>query len=89
MYILPFFGSDQNENKRAQALYKAAEAEEQSLIDTQKSVGEALAQQGNYSVLAKLWGLNQDQIDRLQGTGAYALSYGGGGYGGSYYGDMP
>lgn len=77
---------DANENKRAQALYKAAEAEEQSLIDTQKSVGEALAQQGNYSVLAKLWGLNQDQIDRLQGTGAYAPSYGGGGYGGSYYG---
>lgn len=77
---------DVNENKRAQALYKAAEAEEQGLIDTQKSVGEALAQQGNYSVLAKLWGLNQDQIDRLQGTGAYAPSYGGGGYGGSYYG---
>lgn len=76
---------DTNENKRAQALYEAAEAEEQSLIDTQKSVGEALAQQGNYSVLAKLWGLNQDQIDRLQGTGAYAPSYGGG-YGGSYYG---
>lgn len=77
---------DANENKRAQALYKAAEAEEQSLIDTQKSVGEALAQQGNYSVLAKLWGLNQDQIDRLQGTGAYAPVYqgGGGGGGGGY-----
>ncbi len=77
---------DTNENKRAQALYKAAEAEEQSLVDTQKSVGEALAQQGNYSVLAKLWGLNQDQIDRLQGTGAYAPVYhgGGGGGGGGY-----
>ena len=76
-----------NENKRAQELYKAAEAEEQALVSTQKSVGEALAKQGNYSVLAKLWGLNQDQIDRLQGTGAYAPSYGGGGSGGRYYGD--
>lgn len=75
-----------NENKRAQELYKAAEAEEQALVSTQKSVGEALAKQGNYSVLAKLWGLNQDQIDRLQGTGAYAPSYGGGGSGGRYYG---
>ena len=61
-----------NERKRAQALYDAAEAEEQTLIDTQKSVGNALAQQGDYSVLGKLYGLTQDQIDRLQGTGAYA-----------------
>lgn len=61
-----------NERKRAQALYDAAEEEEQTLIDTQKSVGNALAQQGDYSVLGKLYGLTQDQIDRLQGTGAYA-----------------
>lgn len=61
-----------NEQNRAQALYDAAEEEEQTLIDTQKSVGNALAQQGDYSVLGKLYGLTQDQIDRLQGTGAYA-----------------
>lgn len=61
-----------NEQRRAQALYDAAEAEEQTLVDTQKSVGNALAQQGDYSVLGKLYGLTQDQIDRLQGTGAYA-----------------
>ena len=59
-----------NENKRAAELYKAAEAEEQSLVDTQKSVGEALAQQNNYSVLGALYGLTPDQIHRLQGTGA-------------------
>jgi hypothetical protein len=61
-----------NEQKRAQALYDAAEAEEQALIDTQKSVGSALAEQGDYSVLGKLYGLTKDQIDRLQGTGVYA-----------------
>lgn len=84
-----------NEQRRAQALYDAAEAEEQTLVDTQKSVGNALAQQGDYSVLGKLYGLTQDQIDRLQGTGAYAPkeettssgsgggSSGGGGRGGS------
>lgn len=70
-----------NENKRAQELYKATEAEEQALVSTQKSMGETLAQQGDYSVLGRLYGLFQDQIDRLQGTGRYApqpVYYGGG-----------
>lgn len=73
-----------NENKRAQALYDAAEAEEQSLIATQQAVGNALAEQGDYSVLGKLYGLTQDQINTLMG-----LYYGYGGYGsgaGSGYG---
>ena len=61
-----------NEQDRANALYKAAENEEQNLIDTQQTVGKTLAEQGDYSVLGKLYGLTQDQIDRLQGTGAYA-----------------
>lgn len=65
-----------NENKRAQALYDAAEAEEQSLIATQQAVGNALAEQGDYSVLGKLYGLTQDQINTLMG-----LYYGYGGYG--------
>lgn len=61
-----------NEQKRAQELYNAAEGEEQNLIATQKAVGNALAEQGDYSILAKLWGLTPDQVDRLQGTGIYA-----------------
>ena len=76
-----------NEQKRAQALYDAAEAEEQNLIDTQQTVGNALAAQGDYSVLGKLYGLTQDQIDRLQGTGIYAPVYyygGGTGYSAAY-----
>lgn len=75
-----------NEQKRAQALYDAAEAEEQALIDTQQTVGKALADQGDYSVLGKLYGLTQDQIDRLQGTGIYApASYSDYGSDGGYY----
>ena len=37
-----------------------------------------------WSVLGKLYGLTQDQIDRIQGTGKYApVYYGGGDSGGS------
>lgn len=43
-----------------------------------------MAKNNDYSVLGKLYGLNQDQIDRLQGTGAYApVVYYGGDDGGS------
>lgn len=65
----------ENELKRAQALYEAAEQEEQTLVDTQKFLGDQYAAQGDYSILGKLYGLTQDQIDRLQGTGAYAPVY--------------
>lgn len=61
-----------NEKNRANALFDAAEAEEQNLIDLQKSIGSTLAAQGDYSVLGKLYGLTQDQINRLQRTGIYA-----------------
>lgn len=84
--------------QRAAALYKAANDEEQALLDTQTQIGNELALENDYSVLGMLYGLTQDQIDRLQGTGAYAPVYsessGGGGtpiksvlkelYGGDY-----
>ncbi|MBR4291639.1 MAG: hypothetical protein IKT52_13525 [Oscillospiraceae bacterium] len=72
------------DKERNQELYDAAEDEEQALIEEQKTVGNLLAKQNNYSVLGKLYGLSQDQIHRLQGTGAYAPVYygGGGGYSG-------
>lgn len=73
---------------RAKALLEAAEKEEESLYNTQLTLGQQMAKNNDYSVLGKLYGLNQDQIDRLQGTGAYApvVYYGGddGGSGGSY-----
>lgn len=80
-----------NERKRAEALLEAAKNEEQALIDQQKVVGQQLAGQNDYSVLGKLYGLNQDQIDRLQGTGRYAPApvYSYGGYGGGNPGGNP
>ena len=70
------------DSKRNKELYEAAEDEEQALIEEQKTVGNILAKQNNYSVLGALYGLTPDQIHRLQGTGRYApASYGGGGGG--------
>ena len=76
---------------RAEALFKAAEEEEDRLYKTQLEIGKQKAQMNDYSILGKLYGLTQDQIDRLQGTGAYApvlVNYGGGGGydGGNYSG---
>jgi len=70
----------QTEQDRAKALYDAAEGEEQRLIDTQRFLGKQFGQYGSYGILGKLYGLTKDQIDRLQGTGAYAWSGGDGGY---------
>lgn len=60
---------------RAKALLEAAEAEEAKLYNTQLTLGKQMAAKNDYSVLGKLYGLTQDQIDRLQGTGAYAPVY--------------
>lgn len=73
------------DSKRNKELYEAAEDEEQALIEEQKTVGNLLAMQNNYSVLGALYGLTPDQIHRLQGTGAYAPVYHGGGGGGYRY----
>lgn len=55
----------------------------QRLAD-QEAAGQILAKDKNdYSVLGKLWGLTDDQINRLQGTGAYAPQTK------SYYGGSP
>lgn len=66
-----------NERKRAEALLEAAKNEEQALIDQQKVVGQQLAGQNDYSVLGKLYGLTQDQINRLQGISGGGSSYSG------------
>ena len=76
----------QNERDRAQELFDAAKAEEQALIDTQRTVGKTLAQQGDYSLLSKLYGLTQEESDLLQGIkrnsgGDGGYTYTGGGKG--------
>lgn len=70
-------------SERADALIKAAEDEEENLYNTQLTLGQQLAKANDYSVLGKLYGLTQDQIDRIQGTGAYAPVYYGGDDGGT------
>lgn len=61
--------------RRAEALFDAAEDEENKLYETQLQIGQQLAKEGDYSVLGKLYGWTQDQIDRVQGTGKYAPVY--------------
>jgi hypothetical protein len=67
---------------RNQALYDAAEREEQALIEEQQTIGKLLAKNNNYSVLGALYGLTPEQIRRLQGE---VGGYGDGGQGKQYY----
>lgn len=63
------------DRKRAEALFDAAENEEQILIGNQQFVGQEKARQGNYEMLGKLYGLSGDQVDRLMNRGKYAPVY--------------
>lgn len=67
------------DRQRNQALYDAAEAEEQALIEEQQTVGQLLAKKNNYSMLGALYGLTPEQIRKLQGEtgGRYAPGPGG------------
>lgn len=70
-----------NDYQRAQALYNAAKADEDQLMQMQKEAGNLMAGVGDYSILAKLYGLTDEQLALLaqkHGGG------GGGGGGGSY-----
>lgn len=74
------------DQKRAEALYGAAENEEQILIGNQQFVGQEKLKKGDYEMLGLLYGLTPDQIDKLMGRGKYAPVYSGGsdaGYSGS------
>lgn len=68
-------------SQRVKDLYEAAEKEEQALVDDQLFAGQILAGKGDYSVLGKLYGLTQAQIDKLNGKKS-----GGGSSGGGYRG---
>ena len=72
-------GQETINNKRNQALYDAAEKEEQNLVSDQQFVGQQLAKKGDYSVLGKLYGLTDAQLAKLMpkssgGSGGRALS---------------
>ena len=71
-----------NDYQRAQALYNAAKADEDQLMQMQKEAGNLMAGVGDYSILAKLYGLTDEQLALL--TGQSGGGGGGGGGGGSY-----
>lgn len=53
------------DKNRAKALYEAAEKEEQNLIADQQLVGNQYAKKGDYTILARLYGLTPQQLARL------------------------
>jgi hypothetical protein len=75
-----------NDYQRAQALYNAAKADEDQLMQMQKDAGNLMAGVGDYSILAKLYGLTDEQLALLnRGRGGG----GGGGGGGRSYRRSP
>lgn len=68
-----------NDYQRAQALYAAAKADEDQLMQMQKDAGNLMAGVGDYSILAKLYGLTDEQLALLK------RKHGGGGGGGGSY----
>lgn len=58
-----------NDLQRAQALYEAAKADEEQLLALQKEAGELMATKNDYSILAQLYGLTEEQLKLLQGSG--------------------
>ena len=71
-----------NDYQRAQALYNAAKADEDQLMQMQKEAGNLMAGVGDYSILAKLYGLTDEQLALLTGQNGGGA---GGGGGGGYY----
>lgn len=57
------------DKNRAKALYDAAEKEEQNLIADQQLVGNQYAKNGDYTMLARLYGLTPEQLGLLQNVG--------------------
>ena len=54
-----------NDLQRAQALYEQARADEALLRQNQKEAGNLMASVGDYSILANLYGLTPEQLDKL------------------------
>ena len=63
-----------NDYQRAQALYEAAKADEDQLMQMQKEAGNLMAGVGDYSILAKLYGLTDEQIGKLNAHGSPGTS---------------
>lgn len=69
-----------NDLQRAQALYKAAKGDEDRLLQQQKEAGNLMASVGDYSILAKLYGLTPEQLALLSGNGSSGAGGASGGW---------
>lgn len=56
-----------NDIALAEALYKQAQAEDERLKEKQKAAANLMAGAGDYSLLAKLYGLTPEQVAKLEG----------------------
>lgn len=72
-----------NDLARAQALYEAAQAEEERLRQLQQQAGNIMAGAGDYSRLAQLYGLTEEELALLNEQGNTRGGGGGGGGGAS------
>ena len=68
-----------NDIALAEALYKQAQAEDERLKEKQKAAANLMAGAGDYSLLAKLYGLTPEQVAKLEGRsgGTYTGPEGG------------
>ena len=57
-----------NDLQRAQALYEQAKADEAQLRQNQKEAGNLMASVGDYTILANLYGLTPEQLEKLMPT---------------------
>jgi len=58
----------ENDLQRAQALYEQARADEERLRQNQKEAGNLMASVGDYTILANLYGLTPEQLNKLMPT---------------------
>jgi hypothetical protein len=62
----------EREKERVDALYTAAEQEEQNNLSVQELAAQQAAAKGDYELLGAMYGLTADQVDRLMRRGKYA-----------------
>lgn len=76
-----------NDLARAQALYEAAQREEERLLAKQEAAAKLMAGEGDYRRLAELYGLTEEELLRLMGQGGgYAPATSDGTVSGNGYG---
>ena len=65
-----------NDLQRAQALYEAAQNDDEALLQKQQAAAKLMAGVGDYSMYAQLYGLTPEQIQILENGGKKQTAYG-------------